>query len=262
MRRFLLLLASPALVVLSVWVTAGATASAAAKPAPRENLTVFACHRALDPPDRSVSVKAVMRPVAGTRALSLKFDLLETVAGTTRSLTGAGDLGIWLSPKDPTLGRRPGDVWELTKAVSNLDAPAGYRFRVTFRWLGAHDKVLATAVRQSAGCSQRELRPDVLVKSVSVTAIADKPHKQLFTAVIGNRGASSAGPFQVLFTPGDGSASKTHIVTRIDAHSSRRLSFVGPLCNAASPPTVVADSADQVDDSDRDNNAMTVTCPS
>jgi CARDB protein len=102
----------------------------------------------------------------------------------------------------------------------------------------------------------------VLVKSVAVTAIPHKPHKQRYTVVIANGGASSAGPFQVLFTPGDGSPSQTQIVTGIAAHSSRRLSFVGPLCTAASPPTVVADSADQVDDADRDNNAMTVTCPS
>ncbi len=257
MRPFLPFVAVLVLALGSVSARASTTTTP-----PRAALTSFACQRALDPPNRSVSVKAVMRPVTGTRALSLKFDLLEKQAGTTRGLAGAGDLGVWLSPKDSTLGRQPGDIWELTKAVSNLDAPAGYRFRVTFRWLGAHGKVLATAVRQSASCSQPELRPDVLVKSVGVTAIARKPHKQLYTAVIGNRGASSAGPFQVLFTPGDGSASQTQIVTHLAARSSRRLSFVGPVCNAARPPTVVADSADQVDDSARDNNAMTVTCPS
>lgn len=250
------------LVVFLALALGPVSATASTTTPPRAALTSFACRRALDPPNRSVSVKAVMRPVTGTRALSLKFDLLETSAGATRSLTGAGDLGVWLSAKDPTLGRRPGDVWELTKAVSNLGAPAGYRFRVTFRWLGARAKVLATAVRQSGSCRQRELRPDLLVKGVSVTAIAHKPHKQLYTTVIANRGASSAGPFEVLFTPGDGSASQTHTVTRIDPHSSRRLVFVGPLCNPASPPTVVADSTDQVDDQSRDNNAMTVTCPS
>jgi hypothetical protein len=255
MRRFLPLLALLAL------VDAALPATASTKVAPRDTLTAFVCQRALDPPNRSVSVKAVMRPVTGTRSLALKFDLVEKQAGARRILTGAGDLGVWLSPKDPTLGRRTGDIWELTKAVSNLDAPASYRFRVTFRWLGVHGKVLATATGQSAACTQRELRPDVLVRSVAVTAIPRKPHKQRYTAVIANSGASGAGPFQVLFTPGDGSPSQTHTVAHIPAHSSRRLSFVGPLCTAASPPTIVADSADQVDDSDRDNNAMTVTCP-
>jgi len=79
--------------------------------------------------------------------------------------------------------------------------------------------------------------------------------------VIADRGASAAGPFQVLFTPGDGSPPQTKTVLRVDAHSSLRVSFAGPLCAAGSPPTVVADSTDQVDDYDRDNNAMTVTCP-
>jgi hypothetical protein len=256
MRRFLLLLA---MLVLSV-VGLG-SAAATAKAPPRYALASFACQRALDPPSRSVSIKAVMRPVKGTRKLSLKFDLLEKVAGATRSLTGAGDLGIWLSPKDPTLGRRTGDVWELTKAVSNLDAPAGYRFRVTFRWLGADNKVLTTAVANSGSCTQRELRPDLLVGSVSVAAIAHKPHKQRYVVVVADRGASGAGPFQVLFTPGDGSAPQSHTVSRVNAHSSLRLSFVGSLCDAGSPPTVVADSSNQVDDYDRNNNAMTVTCP-
>jgi CARDB len=256
MRRFLLLMALLALPVLDV-----GSAAATTKAPPRYDLTSFACQRALDPPNRSVSVNAVMRTVTGTRKLSLKFDLLEKVAGATRSLTGAGDLGIWLSPRDPTLGRRTGDVWELNKAVSNLDAPAVYRFRVTFRWLGAHDRVLATAVAQSGSCAQRELRPDLLVRSVSVTVIPHKPHKQRYTVAVADRGASGAGPFQVLFTPGDGSAPQTKTVSRVDAHSSLRLSFTGPLCDPGSPPTVVADATDQVDDYDRNNNAMTVTCP-
>jgi hypothetical protein len=256
MRRFL-----PLLALLALLVIGPGSAAAASKATPRYDLTSFACHRALDPASRSVSVTAVMRPVQGTRKLSLRFDLLEKAAGVTRSLTGAGDLGIWLSPKDPTLGRRSGDVWELNKAVYNLDAPASYHFRVTFRWLGADDKVLAAAVTQSDSCQQRELRPDLLVRSVSVAAIPHKPRKQRYTVLIADRGASAAGPFQVLFTPGDGSAPQTRTVARVDAHSSLQLSFVGPLCDSGSPPTVVADSTDQVDDADRDNNAMTVTCP-
>jgi CARDB protein len=256
MRRFLLLLALLALPGLGP-----GSAAATSNAPPRDDLTAFACHRALDPPNRAVSVTAVMRPVQATRKLSLKFDLLEKAAGVTRTLTGAGDLGIWLSPKDPTLGQRSGDVWELNKAVYNLGAPASYRFRVSFRWLGVDDKVLATAVTQSGSCLQRELRADLLVRSVSVAAIPNKPRERRYTALIADRGASAAGPFQVLFTPGDGSAPQTRTVARVDAHSSLQLSFVGPLCDASSPPTVVADSTDQVDDSDRDNNAMTVTCP-
>jgi hypothetical protein len=37
--------------------------------------------------------------------------------------------------------------------------------------------------------------------------------------------------------------------------------FAGPACDAASPPTVVADPTGTVDESDRSNNALTVSCP-
>lgn len=257
MRRLLLLL----MTVTAVTVVAIDVAPATGKAPPRYALTSFACQRALDPTGRSVSVRAVMRPVAGTRRLSIRFDLLQRAGHTSRSLSGAGDLGIWLTPRNATLGQRAGDVWQLDKAVSNLDAPASYRFRVTFRWLGAHGRVLAIAAQQSASCVQRELRPDLLVRSVAVAAIPNRLHQQRYTAVVANAGASAAGPFRVLFTPGDGSPSQGLTIDRLDAHSARRVSFAGPECVAGSPPTVVADSASQVDDVNRNNNTMTVTCP-
>ncbi|MGI8712146.1 MAG: CARDB domain-containing protein [Solirubrobacteraceae bacterium] len=255
MKRCLLLLS-----LLSLLLQSGA---AAARTPPRSSLAGFGCQRALDPPSRSMSVRAVMRPLKATRKLSLKFELLEKLPGqaAARPVTGAGDLGVWVSPSDPTLGQRAGDVWQLNKAVYDLDAPATYHFRVTFRWRGAHGKVLGTAVASSANCVQRELRPDLLVRNVSVSAIPGHPQHQRYTAVIANRGATAAGPFQVLFTPGDGSTPQSVTIARLAARSTRTESFVGPLCVASSPPTVVADSTSQVDDYNRDNNALTVSCP-
>jgi hypothetical protein len=260
MKRFSLHLVWPATVV-SLVMLGIAVVAAGAKSPPRSNLTGFVCQNAMDPASRAVSAKAVMRPVDGTRAMSLKFDLVEKAGGVTHSLSGAGDLGVWLRPKDPTLGRRRGDVWQLNKSVYNLEAPAKYRFRATFRWLGAHGKVLSTVVRHTGNCVQKELRPDVLVRSVTVTAVAHHPRKQRYVAVIANRGATATGAFSVLFTPGAGAPSQTATLAHLRAKSSRKLSFVGPACNAGSPPTVVADPSDQVDDYDRDNNAVTVTCP-
>jgi hypothetical protein len=94
MKRSLPILALLALAVAAL------PATASTKVAPRDTLTAFVCQRALDPPNRSVSVKAVMRPVLGTRSLTLKFELLEKQAGATRILTGAGDLGV-CRPRTP-----------------------------------------------------------------------------------------------------------------------------------------------------------------
>jgi hypothetical protein len=167
---------------------------------------------------------------------------------------------VWRSPANPTLGRLPGDVWRLQKSVYNLDVPFTYQFRVSFRWTGAHGKVLGTATRSSRTCRQRELRPDLTVKSIAIGAVAGHPKQELYTAVVANQGLTGAGPFQVLFVPGDSSAPSTQTVSFLGAGRTRTLSFVGPLCNAASPPTVTADSASQVNDFDRANNQRAAVC--
>jgi uncharacterized membrane protein YgcG len=232
----------------------------------RAILAQFQCTEALDPPNRSMAVQSVMRPLTGTRRMQVRFDLqqkLPSATGTppTVSILRGGDLGTWLTPANPTLGQLPADVWRLNKVVYDLPAPATYRFRVSFRWTGDHGRTLGTATRLSATCQQRELRPDLLVASIAVTPIAGKPNKDLYAAVISNAGATAAGPFEVLFTPGDSSAPITHTVQRLDAHQSRTETFVGPVCNAASPPTVIADATGVVDDLNRSNNTLIATCP-
>jgi hypothetical protein len=172
-----------------------------------------------------------------------------------------GDLGVWRTPANPTLGRLPGDVWRLQKPVYNLDVPFTYQFRVSFRWTGAHGKVLGTATRYSRTCRQRELRPDLTVQSISLSSISGHPKKELYTAVVANQGLTGAGPFQVLFVPGDGSAPTTATVPYLGAGRTHTVSFTGPLCDAKSPPTVTADSASQIDDFNRDNNQLAAACP-
>jgi hypothetical protein len=132
---------------------------------------------------------------------------------------------------------------------------------VSFRWTGAHGKVLGTATRYSRSCRQREMRPDLTVKSIAVSPIAGHPKKELYTAVVANQGLTGAGPFQVLFVPGDSSAPTPVTVPYLGAGNTRTLSFTGPLCDATSPPTVTADSASQIDDFNRANNQLSAVCP-
>jgi len=258
---------SAAALAVVLGATIACTASAAAGEPPRAALQGFGCQRAPDPAGRAVSVDAVMRPLPGTEKLQMRFTLLERAGGaaTLQTVVRAGDLDVWISPKDATLGQLPGDVWELNKSVSDLDAPATYRFRVAFRWIGAHDHVIGTAARLSRRCHQLEPRPDLLVKSISVSPIVGKPLKNLYVAVIANQGATGAGPFEVVFTPGDAPgddfAPKTHTVQFLGAHGTRAETFVGPECDAASPPAVTVDATDQVGDDNGADNTLTAACP-
>lgn len=266
-----ILVTAPAAVALTRSGAAGAGGAGTA--APRARLTMFACHKALDPTGRSVSVRAVMRPVTGTQRMQMKFDLI-SVSGTPPVVVSRQGNGLdaWISPPDPTLGQRPGDVWILQRfMVSNLPAPAHYHYVVTFRWLGTGQHILSTQTLSTVHCYQPELRPDLLVGSISVQAIAGKPMRDEYVAAIENQGRTAAGPFDVTFTPGATATGAgtpvtiTRTVERLGGGVTRYLTFVGPACTASSAPTVVVDPGPpyMVDEYDYTNNALTVAaaCP-
>jgi hypothetical protein len=274
MRRLLAGLTALAAIGAGATLAAGPAAGArshgahgdAAAPAPANantaTLTGFRCDSTLDPTGRTVSVTSVMRPVPGTHTLAVKFSLLERAPGAAElQSVDTGDLGRWLAPADPTLGSRANDIWKLAKSVSDVEAPAAYRFSVAFRWEGTGGRVLAIASRRTPLCRERELRPDVLVARVIVDPSGRHPRRARYVAVIANRGLTASGPFSVVFTPGTGARALTRTLASLRPGARVRVPFEGPACQAASPPTVAADPAGQVDDYDRSNNMLTVACP-
>jgi hypothetical protein len=254
MRRFLS-------ICVAVSLIGAAAATAAGVGPPRARLRHLVCQRALDPVGRAISVTAVMRPVKGTAKMSVRFELLSRVKGMTAvSPVSGGDLNSWISPPNPTLGQRSGDVWNLKKPIVDLMAPATYRFRVQFRWTGAHGRVLATTSRDSQTCFQPELRPDLAVQSITVLPTTT-PGVSSYVAMVKNQGLTAAGPFEVLYSPGGSGAVKTHLLTGLAAQKSRQVTFRGPSCSPTAIPTITADPTDQVDDFNRSNNSKAVACP-
>jgi hypothetical protein len=236
-------------------------ASARATAPPPASLTAIACRSTLDPTLREVAVESVMGHLPGTRTLSTRFALIEQQPGEPPQSVAGGDLGRWLTPAVPSLGRNPDDVWRLAKAVYDVSAPAEYHFEVDFRWTGLGGRTLARRTLQTGDCTVRELRPDLLVRSVRVMALAARPHHERYVATITNTGATASGPFSVLFEPGAGAPAQSRPGAAQAPHQSHRVPFLGPLCDAADPPTVVADPSDAVDDYNRADNTLTVSCP-
>ncbi len=231
-------------------------------PRAQAQLTGFVCQRALDPPGRAVATVAVMRPLAGTQRMELRFDLRASRAHRSPTSIHGGDLDHWISPANPTLGQRPGDVWTVNKQVVDLQGPARYRFRVTFRWRGARGRVLGEATRLSPSCLQPERRPDLLVQSIRVgraPAAPGKPAQDLYVALIGNKGATGAGPFEVRFA--DGSLVELREVQRLAAHTTTSVRFLGPLCSPRAPPKVTVDPDHRIDGVNSTNNSLIAKCP-
>jgi hypothetical protein len=255
MRRYLA-------AVMVAFATTGAlvgAAVAAASSAPRAQLRGFICQKAFDPGQREVSVTAVMRPVKGTDKLEIRFDLLSRAPGaTTVTVVQGGNLDTWLTPTNPSFGTRPGDVWEVNHPVVGLPAPDTYRFQVSFRWLGSHDQILSSTVRNGPRCYQPELRPDLAVLSFVSRPIPNHPKRNLYMATITDDGLTGAGPFDVEFT--DGSLIEHHSVRHISPHQHLTIDYNGPVCNPQSAPTVTVDPTQQVDDYDRSNNSLVATC--
>jgi hypothetical protein len=247
--------------VLGAVLACASVAGAAAAPA-RDKLTNFICQKALAPTSRQTSVTAVMRPLAGTLKMQMEIQLLSRTPSATSfsavSIPAQSKLDTWITAPG-TLGQRPGDVWKETAPVADLPAPASYRFEVDFRWVGADGKVLGTAQRLSSSCHELELRPQLAISSFTVHAEAGHPQLDRDVAVIANSGATAAKDFEVQFS--DGTKLVTDTVARIGAHASRTLTFDGPACAVATPPTLTVDPQHVVDEIVPGNIVATATCP-
>jgi hypothetical protein len=257
MKRFLILGATVLSMAVGVaWVGLGSAGAASVQKA---TLRDFVCLKGSDPPARGVSIQAEMRPLAATKHMAMRFDLLTrtSATGSYQAIT-QGDLGTWKTPSNPTLGQRPGDVWRLNKPVVDLSAPADYKFRVMFRWTGTRGRVIGTATRYSPVCFQPA--PQLVVQSITVTPVVGKPKRDRYSVVIANEGGVLAlGPFDVQFTDTGGpSLAETRTVQQLGAHKTRLLKppFTGALC-ATGAVTVTVDPGEVVGPS----NSMTAVCP-
>jgi hypothetical protein len=214
----------------------------------------------VDPAGRAVAITAVMRPVSGTERMALKFELERRAPhGGAFTVLRGRNLGDWVHPADSSLGQLPGDEWMLKHNVVNLVGPAYYRFRVSFRWIGASGHLLAERARLSQVCYQPEPRADLSVRSIAVTSLS--PQQDRYVVLIHNGGATAAGPFTVALNI-PSAAAQTAAIGSLAPGAGLRETFTGPLCHAGSSVTAIADPSRQVDDANRKNNSLTVACPS
>jgi CARDB len=249
-------------------VLAGCMIVAAPAPAlarlPRAKLRSLICQTAMDPAARAISVTAVMRPLSGTAKMAMRFQLLRRRPLGARAVSLSGhELNSWITPMDPTLGQRGGDVWVVRHPVVDLLAPDRYRFRVTFRWFGADGKVLGRAVRVSHNCAQPELRPDLTVLGVTVVPLAGGVDR--YRVVVRNIGKTAAQAFDVrlaIGAPPDQQVPADQPVLQLAPRTNAAVHFRAPACTAGEPLTVSADPSGAVDDANRANNTLASTCPS
>ncbi len=230
---------------------------------PRDALGAIACHQAINPLQRDVSVQATMRPVTGTQTLQIKFSLNLTRTGAPATAVVASGLGQWLTPSDPTLGQRPGDIWKLSKPVYNLGG-GSYQFSVGVPLAGRQGQ----GPQDGARCRARVARSRSCgpiwrcARSRSGRSRA-RPRATDISRWSSTRDRAPSGPFSLLFDPG---VAGRELADEADHVAGRRPEHDGAVHRAGlrrREPAHGRGRPDRrrVDDSNRSNNALTVTCP-
>ncbi len=138
--------------IVSVAGLAGAAPAAASGGAPpRAALSGPVCETASDPLSRVISVTSTMRPMSGTQSMRMRFELLERTPGQMFRPVKGGDLGRW--------HHAPTETWVVTKLVANLPAPAAYRFRVSYVWVGRSGNAIGTQTLLGPTCREPNQPP-------------------------------------------------------------------------------------------------------
>ena len=134
------------LAFVSAALAAVVLAASASANEPAASLGGFVCRPASNPLNRVVSITSTMRPLAGTQSMRLRFVLLQRIPGQVAHPVRGGDLGRW--------HQAPSETWVFRKLVVNLPAPAFYRFRVSFVWLGPGGGVIGSQTLLGPRCYQ------------------------------------------------------------------------------------------------------------
>ena len=132
------------------------TLSLAAPPAPAAtpswrdaSARLIACHPAVNPVDRYLTVEAAMRALAAGEHMQIRFDLFRRRGpGTPFTRVPAPGLGSYRHAPSGVGGYR------FRRRIENLPGPAEYRVAVTFRWLGVDGAEEARTVRSAPVCRQ------------------------------------------------------------------------------------------------------------
>lgn len=259
------LLAVSAVVLAAAAPAAALTSAPTAAESPRAGARLLACKRSPLLGARVAVVGTSMRPLPAGRRLAVRIDLWQRVPGSRWTpRTDVPGLGTWISPSDPLLGSRPGDIFKYRQAVGRLVVPAAYRFRVTFRWSDAAGAVVRQTAVTTAACREPDLRPDLVLDGVVAAPSPRAAGRVRYAVTVRNAGRSTAPRSLVAATlPGDAAPNqRSRSIPRLAPGASVTVAFTGPGCVAgAQPGSFVADPGNAVEEAREGNNELAAACP-
>jgi hypothetical protein len=214
------------------------------------------CRPAVKQLERQFVVTGDMLSLRQGNRMEMRFDLYtKTVAEPAWKLVQAPDLGIWNRAK-------PGRTeYKFRQKTLNLAAPASYKMRVTFHWVGPGGAE-TFARRTSKVCEQRDPRPNLRVVRLDASPI--KGGLANYQVVVRNVGLSAAtGPngFDVVVAV-DGVTQPSKNVLGLRAGEMVQVNIPrAQRCKQGGTIKATVDPDQRIDQSDRADDVLELPCP-
>ena len=214
------------------------------------------CRPAVKQLDRQLVVTGDMLSLRRGNRMEMRFDLYtKTLSDPTWKLVQAPDLGIWNRAK-------PGRTeYKFRQKTLNLAAPASYKMRVTFHWVGP-GAAETFARRTTKVCEQRDPRPNLRVVRLDASPI--KGGLADYIVVIRNVGASTAsGPngFDTALAIDGVTQPPNKNVLGLPAGASTQHRWRAPRCKQGGTVKATVDPDQRIDQSDRADDVLELPCP-
>lgn len=225
----------------------------AAAPAHAAQVVVLRCTHGATPAERSVTFEGRIASISRSKRLQMRFTLqARTPDAPVWAKVAAPGFGSWITAP------RGLDRYLYDKTVDALLAPAGYRAVVDFRWRDAAGRVIRSSRDSSRTCHQPDPRPNLTAGALSVQPAAEAGRRR-YVATLVNTGRGDAGPFEVDITR-EGALLGSLQITTLAAGAHRTVALAAPACTPGEQIAVVVDATHEVDESDEDDNVLSVTC--
>ncbi len=220
--------------------------------APLARVSVAECSRGPQALDRSAQFRGVMRQVAGTDTMWMRFALQERQGGGIFEMVRAPGLNVWR--KSMSGVKR----FVHTQEVLALAEGSEYRARVRFRWYGPGGELVREAARRSGTCSQAGELANLRVAKIGAHPTPASPGVFTYAVQVINRGGATAPGANVGLAV-DGAGVDTVTVGSLEPDEERVALLNGPACIDSVRAEV--DPAGTVTESSESDNVLSSRCP-
>jgi CARDB protein len=238
---------------LALACASGAHAYAAPPASQLATATLSHCVAAVDEPDRSATFAGQVLASADTTRMAVRVEVQERLGGEAYFHTvSAPGLGVWRASQ-------PGvKIYKFYRQVTNLPAPAEFRARIDFRWLGAKGRLIRHTSRLTPTCEQPDERPKLTVGEVSATAVDAQTAD--YQIALRNEGRAASGTFTLALSV-DGAPQPPLAVESLQPQSSLILAVTAPRCAPAGQLAVEPDPGHQVAEAPAGGLPRSFPCP-